>query len=464
MAEVTHKRSSSIGLAWLCVAMAACYFFLRVFLSSTDQPLSDLAAPYVSTILWLHGANPYNVHLFLPAWFASGAAWYAVPETVSGTHSVYPPTAFPLFALFGWLHWPGIVLLFLVVGIALYGLTVYGLIRAGWPGISWRQFAQDPRAVFFLAFSLGFAPVHTALRSRNIVLIASCLAILGILVLLKGRESRLRSWLAGIAVAVSICLKPTTGIFVIFWLVRQRKIRALGWVILICVLLSLTGLIPMILNHGMVWLTSYRANVDTLFTHGGNASVYPENTGRTDRIDLQLALFALTSNKSLSSILPVLVYGGLLGSFLWSAGLSNTDRRSPSADANEYDGALLTAAGSLALGLLPVYSRVYSAVVLLPLVLWCFRQLHLKSAKWLLFLLSDFLLNTSAVLRHPEKLVAIASRNQNLWDGTIGGHTCWLLLLMGILLVWAAREQRQAMRDETAPHAMLQAVGHTAQA
>jgi hypothetical protein len=236
--------------------------------------------------------------------------------------------------------------------------------------------------------------------------------------------------------------------------------RTLGWVVLICAVLSLTGLIPMILEHGMVWLTNYRANVDALFTYGGNASVYAQNTGRTDRIDLQLALFALTGNKSLSSIVPVLVYLALLGSFLWNTGLSNADRRSPAADAGVYDGTLLTAAGCLALGLLPVYSRVYSAVVLLPLVLWCFRQLHLKSAKWLLFLLCDFLLNTSAMLRHPERLVAIASHNQNLWDGTIGGHTCWLLLLIGVLLTWAAREQRWA-KTGAAPIPIPEAVQQT---
>jgi hypothetical protein len=108
-----------------------------------------------------------------------------------------------------------------------------------------------------------------------------------------------------------------------------------------------------------------------------------------------------------------------------------------------WDLSLLVAAGSLAISLIPVYSREYSAMVLLLLVLWCFRKLHLKSARWLLFLLCDFLVNTATVVRRVVEPKSVARHHQDLWDATIGGHECWLLLAIGCLLVWAVREQRR---------------------
>jgi hypothetical protein len=441
----SQRRLLSVSIAWLLVLVAAIEFLFRVFIAIPVESLSDIAAPYVSTRLWLQGSNPYNPHLFLPAWFASGAAFLDIPDQVSGAHSVYPPTIFPMFAPFAPLHWMTIVHLFLVVGVLLYAITVYGLVRVGWPGASWSDFAGNPRAVLFLAFAVGFAPFHTALRSRNIVLIASCLTILSVIVLLR-RESGTRpaaGWFAAIATAASICMKPTTGVFVMPWLLRERRWGVIAGAVVLCLLLAAGGILPMVHASQMTWLASYRSNVAVLFTGGGNASVYPENTFRTDRIDLQLALFALTGNKTFSSILPPLIYAGCMLAIFRIAGFGR-ERVNVAASpltARSYDLSLLVAAASLALGLVPAYAREYSAVVLLPLVLWCFRNFHLKSARWLLLLLCDFLVNTGALMRQIPRLASIAAHNQNLWDGTIGGHECWILVAIGGLLVWAVHER-----------------------
>jgi hypothetical protein len=252
-------------------------------------------------------------------------------------------------------------------------------------------------------------------------------------------------------------MKPTTGIFVMPWLFRERRWGVIAGVVVLCLLLAAGGILPMVHASQMAWLASYRSNVTALFTGGGNASVFPQNSSRTDRIDLQLALFALTGNKSFSSLLPPLLYAAFMLAIFWIAGFGphpEVGSASP-LNARSYDLSLLVAAASLALGLVPAYAREYSAVVLLLLVLWCFRNFHLNSARWLLALLCDFLVNTSAVVRHSTRLAAIAAHNENLWDGTIGGHECWILVAIGGLLVWAVHERRhEDQRQEVATGAL----------
>jgi hypothetical protein len=190
----------------------------------------------------------------------------------------------------------------------------------------------------------------------------------------------------------------------------------------------------------MSWLTDYRDNVSFLFTHGGNADVSPQNTENTDRIDLQLVAFALVANRTFASSSAALAYLVLLFLFLKRAGWPKPTATSE-AGSRPYGLPLLVAAGCLTLGLLPSYTRMYAAIVLLPLILWCFTHLQFSSARWLLLLLSDFLLNTSAIVRKFGEEAGIILRSPRLWDLTLGGHTCWILLAIGILLLWAVRQQ-----------------------
>ena len=439
------KRRGSLLAAWVAVFLGAVEFLMRGLVRSGNHAMSDFSAPYVSALLWRTSANPYDFHAFLPAWYRSGAVSRGLSDFISGTHSVYPPMTLPLVAPFTFLRWNAAVNAFLVIGVVLYAFVIYACIRLGWPAYRrFSDFAGDAKAVFFLAFCLAFAPIHTALSSQNLVVFAASTAILAILFLLGSPQSWPAPWLnglAGAAIVASICLKPTTGIFLVPWLMWERRWRMLFVVAAACSLITVASLIPLLAHHELPWLESYRQNIAFLFTNGGNADVSPMNYARTDRIDLQLVLFAITANRTLSSALAFLVYAGLLAAFLFEA--SRRTHVSPaSKPPARGDLPLLVAAGSLMLGMLAVYTRVYSALVLLPLVLWCFRNLNLSSARWMLVLLCDFLLNTSAIVRRSPRLQQIARRSPRLWDATIGGHTCWLLLAIGILLVVVMHRQR----------------------
>jgi hypothetical protein len=435
----------SLRLARLAVLLGAVEFVLRALLRTHSNWLSDLAAPYTSARLWLAGANPYDPFRFLSTWQASGAPDLGLSDFVSGTHSVYPPPTLLLISPLALLRWPPAVHLFVLTSLILYAAAIYSMLRLGWPKHShFADVAKEPLALLFIAFALGLAPVHTAFHSLNIVLLAACAAILAVAASSRSEALRKTSAknaiLVGVGVTAAILLKPTTGVFLLPWLAYERRWRLIAGILTACTVITALSFAPLVSQQRLSWLTDYRQNVTFLFTHGGNADVSPENSENTDRIDLQLVTFALFANRTLASASAAFAYLALLFIFLKRAGRSSPDSKRW-AQTRGLDLPLLVAAGCLALGLLPSYTRVYAAIVLLPLILWCFTHLEFRSARWLLLLLSDFLVNTSALVRKLGEKAGVIAHAPRLWDLTIGGHTCWLLLAIGILLPWAARQQ-----------------------
>ena len=434
----------------MALALGALEFLIRAIIRTKSNWVCDLVPPYLSARLWLQGANPYDTSTSLQSWYASGAS-VADSGMAFSVGSVYPPPTLLLMAPLGLLRWHAAFYAFMALGLLLYGAVVYLLIRLGWPEHrSFSDLRKDPKATFFLAFCLGFAPIHTAFHSVNIVLFACCAAILAVVVAARSpgtawnsaragsSYTRMTELLVGTGVAAAILIKPTTGIFLLPWLVRERRWRCIAGVIAACTVITVLSLLPMLAHQGLSWLPTYRQNVTALFTHGGNADVSAENPENTDRIDLQMVAFAALADRTLASAAAAAVYLCLMVAFLQRAGW----RRKGIFETDQPLGLpLLVAAGCLTLGLLPSYSRVYSAIVLLPLVFWCFQHLRFKSARWLLLLLSAFLLNTSAIVRLVATKAGWVSRAPRLWDFTIGGHTCWLLLAIGCLLVYAVHQQ-----------------------
>jgi hypothetical protein len=456
----------SLWLARLAVLLGAAEFLVRALGRVGTNWLSDLAAPYTSSTLWLAGANPYNPFKFLSTWQARGGPNLGLSDWVSGTHSVYPPPTLLLMTPLALLRWSSAVYVFVLIGLAFYAAAIYGLLRVGWPQHNrFADLVKEPMALLFVAVALGFAPVHTAFHSLNIVLIASCAAILAIVTSVGGGVLASQSdavsdapakpqslsvsksaILIGCCVTAAILLKPTTGVFLLPWLLYTRRWRLIAAILFSCGVITALSLAPLVAHQGVSWLTDYRDNVSFLFTHGGNADVSPQNTENTDRIDLQLVVFALVANRTFASASAALVYLVLLFLFLKRASSSKSIAFSEAGN-RPFGLPLLVAAGCLSLGLLPSYTRMYAAIVLLPLILWCFTHLQFSSARWLLLLLSDFLLNTSAIVRKLGEADGIIARSPRLWDLTLGGHTCWILLAIGILLLWAVRQQTNPAQE-----------------
>ncbi len=481
-AGLSIRSGAARALAWIAVGLGAVEFVFRALLRTKSDWMSDLASPYISARLLLAGLNPYDPSFTVPVWYGGGAP-HIVPVGLAVAASVYPPPTLLMVLPLALLRWQQAVHVFVATGLLLYAAVVYGLVRLGWPQHDRLSgLVRDPAATLFLAICLGFAPIHTAFHSVNIVLFACCAAILAVVISLRtsvgasgavgasmdsgGSTAHLQrrtssdsgvGVLVALATTAAICIKPTTGVFLLPWLVRERRWRWLTGVIVACALISAVSLVPVLAHQGLSWLPQYRQNVDALFTHGGNADVSAANFENTDRIDLQLVAFAAFGNRTLAAAAAGSIYICLLLAFLGRAGWR---KDASSSELTRGHGAgmgmpLLVPSGCLALGLLPSYSRVYAAIVLLPLVLWCFQHLRFSAARWLLLLLADFLLNTSAIARLVGAKTGVIAYAPRLWDFTIGGHTCWLLLAIGGLLIYAVRQQT----EEDARYGTAQAVG-----
>jgi hypothetical protein len=180
-----------------------------------------------------------------------------------------------------------------------------------------------------------------------------------------------------------------------------------------------------------VWFSSLKENLAFLSTNGGTADVSPLNRNRFDRIDLQQPLFALTHSRASASPLAGIIAAILLISW-FIAFPRDFSNREPSSQ-------LLGISTLLVIGLLPVYQRYYTAILLVPAILWAFRNLSQNTARWTLALSAVFLINTEALLRTTGIDDALVHHLPTLTEAVLGPHLCWLVLALACILLLALR-------------------------
>ena len=248
---------------------------------------------------------------------------------------------------------------------------------------------------------------------------------------------------------LSITIKPTLAPITLLYLLYKHLWKTLT---ITLTLTTLTTATFQLLQPNWDWLPSLRANIDLLFTTGV-ASLLPENLTRSDRIDLQLPIYALTHSLKAAAILAALVSIALL-TLLWRRapqGRVPHDRRSLTApivgslstpgqqDQHPLDQNLLTLSTLLTIGLLPVYQRFYSATLLLIPILWALRNITLPRARWILALCCVFLANTSVLPRRLDLHTPPAGPVHLLVEAFLIPHLNWLLLAIALLLINATR-------------------------
>jgi len=298
------------------------------------------------------------------------------------------------------------------------------------PG-TWRT----PQRPFFLAFGLAFAPAQSSLHVSNVACLSASLLFLALYRLLaKPRDPDL---LVTLCVTLSICLKPTIGLFILPWLLIRAR-RTLIATLVASTLLTAIALYPL-LQLGHTWFTSLRQNLAFLSTNGGATDLSTLNHNRFDRIDFQQPLFALTHNRTAASFLAVLIAAGLLIAWLFVQRKHRVDHQT--------DYQLLSISTLLVIGLLPIYQRYYVAILLIPAILWAFRNLTTPIARWVLTLSAVFLLNTEALLRTTHIDDTLSRRLPTLTEGVLGPHLCWIILLLACLLLVALYRQPSTSSD-----------------
>jgi hypothetical protein len=281
---------------------------------------------------------------------------------------------------------------------------------------------------------LAFAPFHTALVTENPVLLA---VGIGVLALWAAKHSR--EYLAGIALAIAICLKPQAGLcFLAFFLIQKRwSIAKLGGAMSASIMLvSLTRL----WLAGTPWVETYIGVSRAMFAPGAINDFTGQNPVWFHMVNLQVAFFPLLGSAraaNLCALLAAAVFG-----FIW---LMIVTRWAVDTDP------LLVFSTLGIISLLPVYHRFYDSVLLIFPVAWALLRPHPRrgNAQAAMFLSALFLAPGGALVTQLAERAHLSAAvvNSWWWRSLVVGHQSWALLLLSIILLRSMMLAKQEAVD-----------------
>jgi hypothetical protein len=185
-------------------------FVLRGVAVAFEPARTDFSEVYVGAWLWRHGGNFYDSAL------ATATQQRLIGDsTVCAT--LYPPTAFALFALFSYLSWGWANFIWLLIGLVGIAATIFFLWKLG-------NFEElNVKTAVFVTFIFSFSPLHQAFHLGNMALLAVPLVLGGIWL----AETE-RNWPAGVVLGLATCLKPQIGIWVLLYYLLRGRWRLIG--------------------------------------------------------------------------------------------------------------------------------------------------------------------------------------------------------------------------------------------
>ena len=168
--------------------------------------------------------------------------------------------------------------------------------RADCAGAAASAARLDPRGLYFAAFALAMAPLHSGIHEVNLntVIIACLCAGAGFM--------STRPYCSGVAIALATCLKPQVGIFFFAypWLRKKWKtaFAALGG----CSVVSAGSLVWMKIHH-FEWLGVFLNELSRFSSPYRRSSPYAAGTGKFQLLNLQVLTFQFTHNPEWTKIL-----------------------------------------------------------------------------------------------------------------------------------------------------------------
>ena len=416
-------RSAALVALALAIAYFAARGVLRGWLDS-----GDLSVGYSGGSAWLAGSDPYAVSILQERLAAAGGGERLVNQ-LEHLRNVYAPTTLPLFAPLAVLPWEGALLVWLLIDVGATVFIAVGLARL----LGWRLRATA--TIAFTAALLALAPVHSTIASGQTGLAATAALVGALLAQRSGRAV----WTAALY-ALAVALKLQIGLPFLAYLAwrRWRTAAAATAILLGATLVSVArmGLAD------VSWLPTWMANLTFLSGPGGINDPGPLNEDRYSLVNLQYPLHALTSG-GWADVVTYLGVGLAAGLVIWL-----NRGREPRLD-------LLALSTVAVLALLVTYHRYYDAVLLAFPIAWAISSLRTRlwpQAAVVLVLSSDFLLPAQTALHDlevrglvPGWLVA-----NPVWEVVLIAQHAWALVLMAVVLLWAARRDRSIDADEAA--------------
>jgi hypothetical protein len=404
---------------WVLLILAAAYFGWRGPYRALHRGTVDYPTVYAATRALIHGENPYDVSVINRVYHDHGG-----DPNREVMWMLNPPGTMTLMLPFGALPFPVSNIAITVVNVAIILLTVHLLARLSrWP-------KRDPRRMQLLAAALALAPFHTSVSQGQLTIATFFFAILAM-----WYEDRDSPWLAGIALGVGSCLKPQLmaffGLFFLFRL-RWRECLVAGVVMFA---LNLTAILRMEMV-GCDWWAAWRSAFQETSAPGGQNDPARPGLERYLVLNLQMLFHCYFEDRQLVSrlvVISILINSVL---FLWLA------RRVTPKDP------ILSYATVAVIGLLAVYHRLYSAVVLILIVAWAlshWRSKARRTAVALLLLTAPFVVSSAAAVLAISQRLPVEIVENPVWTRVVLPHPVILALAMNaVLLLTMLRYYRSA--------------------
>ncbi|MGD0890131.1 MAG: glycosyltransferase family 87 protein [Terracidiphilus sp.] len=371
------SKGWTAALIALLLVMAGFKFARQDFVYLSGPDVMDFIYVYLPGHAWMEGKQPYTSASVREV--AAGIYGPVGAKTYKGIDSYYPPTAFVASL-------PLLILPHQVVAFAMFTVSLGAYLWLAWI-LAWRLAAME-RALF-LAFALNYAPLHSGLRPGNITVLVAVMLLIPLLAMARNRG--LSAWWF-IFVGLGIAIKPELGGPFLLLLLAMRECKRLAvaaGTVAACGALA----VGWMAINGVHWLPPFleglrQGPADLEHVEETTASFVFNGAANFRRIDLSPVVYLFSGNARMSIVVPLALAGILLLILmvvLW--------RRAGRESVTENEWVVVICAFG-AIAMLPVYTRYYSALLLLPVFVWMWNRVRRG-------LLKAFLIAGAAIFSLP---------------------------------------------------------------
>lgn len=417
-------------ILWILIFVAAAEFVMRGPVRFLREPTNwnDLSQNYTASKLWLQGQSPSDPRNFSVLWKREAGS--RLDLTDIRTHLAPPLGGLVVLAPIAAFPWKMAKMIWLVVCLSSFALTVWALALAG----GFRR--GELRTLAFIAACLALAPFQTGLASGN-----TSILVIGLCALAIWVAHRHNDVAAGVLFGVACSMKPQIGAFLVLYYLIQRR-----WKLFATAVGTTAGLILVAVSYlwlrGASWIQDYLHNARGFVTANSIDDFSSANPIRFTLINLQVPLFSVTGQSKSANLLALAVGGILVCAWIYLVVRSR--ERAPE---------LLCLGAISIIGLLPVYHRFYDAGLLVVPLCWCMSQTAAQSkrvATVALLLMIPFLAPGTAFLQQLAAHGGVPNAVSNAWwwDRVVMSHETWTLLLLCLVLLYGIKISRSRQSPE----------------
>jgi hypothetical protein len=295
---------------------------------------------------------------------------------------------------------------------------------------------KEPRTFVFLIITLGLASIHTAISQGQLTIPASLLLVYALRSDLQRKDTR-----TGSMIALAGIFKPQIvlvyGLYYLFR--RQWKVVLVSAVLGIGALCIVVGRMEI---AGVEGLQQWRDNIVDFVQGGGDPA--QAGSGRYLMMNLQVVLHQFIDSHAIVNVIVIIVVG--TGLFVLVAAPR---------EEKPLQGLLLTYSCLAAMAPLAIYSRFYSATLLIFPLAWALltiRPGYIRLPGLALLCISVFLVPGAAILNVWSRQLSAEVITSWWWKYLLLPHQTYALLILLICMVvakldWQNSSSKQRDRE-----------------